>query len=376
METINFSAWLDSQFFGYSVQTYLTAVATFVVVWIVLWGLVKALGRGLYKVAPDAEIREQIKQLEGKVRGWFYAVASLLVAIQRFTLPQKAQFTVNFILSSLILVQVLILVSSWVRFWFSRSRLARTPDGEVRAISQSLATVLTIAVWFLAFLILLDNFGFNVATLLAGLGVGGIAIGLALQSVLGDMFASFVIGLDRPFERGDFIIVGDFMGTVDQVGLKTTRIRSLGGELLVFSNNDLVSSRIRNYKQMNERRILFRFGVTYGTDQKMLEQIPGIVKSIVESLDDTRFDRAHFATFGAYSLDFEVVYYALRPDYGFYMDTQQQINLRLRQELTDRGVSFAFPTTTLDIPENTVDRLASGRGARPNGPYSENPAQV
>jgi small-conductance mechanosensitive channel len=127
---------------------------------------------------------------------------------------------------------------------------------------------------------------------------------------------------------------------------------------------------------MNERRILFRFGVTYGTDQKMLEQIPGIVKSIVESLDDTRFDRAHFATFGAYSLDFEVVYYALRPDYGFYMDTQQQINLRLRQELTDRGVSFAFPTTTLDIPENTVDRLASGRGARPNGPYSENPAQV
>jgi small-conductance mechanosensitive channel len=193
----------------------------------------------------------------------------------------------------------------------------------------------------------LDNLGVNVTTMIAGLGVGGIAVALAVQNILGDLFASLSIVIDKPFVIGDFVIVDEYMGTVEHVGLKTTRLRSLGGEQLVFSNGDLLKTRIRNYKRMRERRAVFGFGIEYDTPIELVEKIPAMVRAIIEARAKVRFDRAHFKGFGASSLDYEVVYWMLDPDFNLYMDTQQQINLELMRLFQREGVSFAYPTQTV-----------------------------
>ncbi|MFW7381160.1 MAG: mechanosensitive ion channel family protein [Oligoflexus sp.] len=349
--------WMAFTMFGHSLQDYMVAVLTFVLVLIGLKLFINIVTRVLKKIAKPEDLKQQIVTTKEQIRGWFYVVVALLVTLQSLTLPEKAGYFINLVLTTLILIQILLVVSHWVRFSISHSPIGRTPDGKARAIGSNLVSMTIIFVWAIAFLFLLDNFGFNIATILAGLGVGGIAIGLALQSILGDVFASFAIALDKPFEIGDFIIVNDFMGSVDYVGLKTTRLRSLGGELLIFANKDLVNSRIRNYKQMMERRIVFTFGVTYDTDQDKLEAIPDKVREIINSVDRTRFDRAHFAKFADFSLVFEVVYYVLLPDFGVYMDIQQEINFKLRRTLMANQVNFAFPTTTLDIPEKVTQSL-------------------
>ena len=312
--------------------------------------LVKIIWTTLLRTCPPGELREQLKSHGFSLHKWFYFVLAATLASTYFEIPEKPRFVINLIASSLILAEILIVSSRIIRFGLSHTRLTKNGDGQPSAISQNLLTIAIITVWVLAYLIMLDNFGFNVATLIAGLGIGGIAIGFALQAVLGDLFASFAIGLDKPFEVGDFIIQGEYLGTVEKIGLKTTRVRSLGGELLIFSNNDLMNSRVRNYKRMNERRIVFQIGVTYDTKQEHLEEIPIIIRKVIEDIEDARFDRAHFAKFGNFSLDFEIVYYVLKPDYNIYMDLQQMINLRIREEFLQRSIAFAFPTTTIDFP--------------------------
>jgi len=200
-----------------------------------------------------------------------------------------------------------------------------------------------IVLWSVALLAMLDNLGFNITTLMASLGIGGIAVALAVQNILGDIFSSISIALDKPFVIGDFIIVDDFLGTVEYVGLKTTRLRSLGGEQIIFSNAELLKCRIRNYKQMRERRVLFGFRIAYETPPEMLEKIPVMVRAAVESQADTRFDRAHFKGFEESALSFEVVYYVLKPDYNTFMDVQQEINLILVRKLRDLEVEFGYP---------------------------------
>lgn len=215
---------------------------------------------------------------------------------------------------------------------------------------RSLKAVIPIAkaaLWVIGVIFLLDNLGFQISAIVAGLGIGGIAVALAAQAVLGDLFSYVAIVLDRPFELGDFIIIGEHMGTIEHVGIKTTRVRSLSGEQLVFSNSDLTNSRIRNYKRMSRRRVVFRFGVVYATSARQLEEIPETVRRIIEAVPETMFDRAHFFSFGNFSLDFEVVYYVNGNDYNRYMDIQQTINLAIKEELSQRGVEFAFPTQTI-----------------------------
>jgi len=218
-----------------------------------------------------------------------------------------------------------------------------------------------VAVWAAITLLALANLGFEITALIASLGVGGIAIALAVQNILGDLFAALSIIVDEPFVHGDFIIVEDYMGVVENIGLKTTRIRSLSGEQIVFSNQDLLNSRVRNYQRMEERRILFNFGVVYQTTEEQLDEIPAIVRSIIEEEEMARFDRAHFSDFGDSALEFEVVYYVLSSDYPVYMDTQQAINLEMVREFRDRGIEFAYPTRTVHVagPEGLPE---DGRG--------------
>jgi small-conductance mechanosensitive channel len=202
-------------------------------------------------------------------------------------------------------------------------------------------------VWTLGLIFLLDNLGYNVTAVVTGLGIGGIAIALAVQKILGDLFCYFVIFFDRPFEIGDFIIVDDFKGTIEHVGLKTTRLRSLDGEELIFSNTDLTNSRIHNYKKMFRRRVVFKIGVEYSTTEEQLKKIPAIITEIIKGISSISLDRVHFTSFGSFSLDYEIVYYVESGEYNFYMDIQQDINLKIYKAFAAEGISFAFPTQTL-----------------------------
>lgn len=219
------------------------------------------------------------------------------------------------------------------------------------ASTTALTFVGKLALWSVILLLALDNLGFDVTALVTGMGIGGLAIALAAQNILGDLFASLSILLDKPFVVGDFIIVGDLLGSVEKIGLKTTRVRSLHGEQLIFSNNDLLNSRIRNFKRMYERRILFGIGVVYQTPYELVAEIPSILKDVIEREELVRFDRAHFKEYGDSSLNFEIVYWVKSPDYNTYMDIQQRINLGIFQSFEKKGIEFAYPTRTLHIAE-------------------------
>jgi len=207
--------------------------------------------------------------------------------------------------------------------------------------------VLRVLVWLLVILLALDNFGVDITALVAGLGVGGIAVALAVQNVLGDLFASLSITLDRPFVLGDFIVVDDFAGSVEHIGVKSTRLRSLHGEQIVMANADLLGSRIRNYGRMQERRVLFTLGVTYETPREALLQIPAIIRRCIETQAETRFDRSHFAHYGASSLDFETVYFVLSADFTKHMDIRQAVYFAIHEAFEAAAIKRAYPTQKL-----------------------------
>lgn len=225
---------------------------------------------------------------------------------------------------------------------------------------KAMLPAVKVVIWGMAIVFLLDNLGFKISTVVAGLGIGGVAVALASQAVLKDLFSYFTILLDHPFEVGDFLILGDYLGTVEYIGIKTTRLRSLSGEQIIISNADLTDSRVRNYKRMDNRRVLFQIGVVYQTPIERLKEIPNIAKEVIEKTEGTRFDRAHFASYGDFSLIFEIVYYVLDRDYNKYMNIQQEINLRLNEEFSKRGIEFAYPTQTLFL-----QKANGGEASRP-----------
>lgn len=254
-------------------------------------------------------------------------------------------------LQSLRLIPVLV---DWILLRIS----APDPADPARTSAVNLTGLrwlILLGAYSLVLLLSLQNMGVNVTSLIAGLGIGGIAVALALQNVLGDLFASLTISLDKPFVVGDFIVVGSEMGVVEHIGLKTTRVRSLSGEQLVFGNADLLTSRIRNYKRMNERRVVFGFGVVYATPFQTLTEINSIVRVAIESQSNVRFDRCHFYRFGGSSLDFEAVYFISTPDYNAHMDAQQAIHLAIARAFRERDINFAFPSQTVYLADRSAE---------------------
>ena len=282
----------------------------------------------------------------------------LLFASGWLDLPDGLSRSLDILATIAFFLQLGIWLSALTSALIQHSRdQALTKNASAATSLSAVSFVSRLLIWTIIFLLTLDNLGIDVTALVAGLGVGGVAVALAIQNILGDLFASLSIIIDKPFEIGDFIIVNDYLGTVENIGLKTTRIRSLGGEQIIFSNSDLLSSRVRNYKRMQERRVVFTFGVLYQTTADQLEDIPGLVRSAIDILDGTRFDRAHFFKFGDSSLDFEAVYYINTADYNTYMDTQQAINLALIREFSKRDIEFAYPTRSLYIEAPVPVRL-------------------
>ncbi|MDP8254310.1 MAG: mechanosensitive ion channel family protein [Candidatus Alcyoniella australis] len=347
---------LQIEFFDNTLLAWVAALAVLLLGTGLLW-LLRPLTVRLLEGRVARRPSRSLKLALEMVRRTNYAVllfVALWAACALLVIPAKVRGLVGSLAMIMVFVQFGlwggVLVNSGVRSLMLKGRDETTATG-----LSVISFLARIAVWSAVALLILDNLGVNITTLVAGLGVGGIAIGLAVQNILGDLFASFSIILDRPFEVGDFIIVDELMGNVEKIGLKTTRVRSLSGEQLVFSNGDLLQSRIRNYKRMAERRVLFGFGVLYSTPLHKLEQIPTLVRAIIEAQERVRFDRAHFKEYGDSSLNFEVVYSVLDRDYNLYMDIQQAINLALFKQFGEQGIDFAFPTLTVHMVQPPAD---------------------
>jgi len=229
------------------------------------------------------------------------------------------------------------------------SRRRASGDVGTRTTIQAVGYAGRFVLWMLLLITALQNFGINVTALVTGLGVGGIAIALAVQNILGDLFAALAIVLDQPFVVGDSIQVDNINGTIEHVGLKTTRIRSLSGEQVVISNADLLKSRIRNYQRMALRRVSFNIDLGFDTPPDKVASVPAIVRQIVEAQPLTRFDRCHLLSFADSGLRLEAVYYVLDPDYHKYADAQHAINLELLRHFQRDRIEFGFATRTLPL---------------------------
>ncbi len=283
-------------------------------------------------------------------RGWFMLLVASAIGTGVLTLDTELIALVHRAVLLGFLLQMAIWGGKAIRTYVAEYSDARLMEDAASVTTvRALAFLLNVAIWAILFLMALDNFGVDITAMVAGLGIGGIAIALAVQNILADLFASLSIVLDKPFVYGDFIIVDDLMGTVEHIGIKTTRLRSLSGEQLVFANSDLLQSRVRNFKRMYERRVVFEVGVTYQTPREKIEAVPEIIRLAVERLPDTRFDRSHFKEFAEFSLRFETVFYVLKPDFQTYMDRQQAINLAIHREFEERGIDFAYLTQAMQL---------------------------
>ena len=297
-----------------------------------------------------------IEMIESSVVPVFY-IGSFYLAFSMLTMPANINRVLHIAFLIVVTFFALRIVSSaFKKFVLSFIHHQENSEGKQKQAS-GLILIVSIVIWIIGFIFMIDNLGYNVTSLIAGLGIGGIAIALAAQTILGDLFSYFVIFFDRPFEIGDFVVIDDKSGIVEYIGIKTTRLRTLGGEQLVCSNTDLTNARLHNYKRLQKRRVLFSLGVTYQTTHEKLELIPRILKQIIESKPYIQFDRAHFSGYGDFSLNYEIVYYVMDADYTLYMDQQQSIYLDIYRIFEQHGIEFAYPTQTLILQPETGQSL-------------------
>lgn len=334
-----------------SIKEYLIAAGIFVSVFFALklvrYILIAVLRTLFTKI--EVEIGNLIMRIITRLRGPLFLVISAFTAAQFLRIPRLAQTALEYFLMIVVIIYIILSLHFVVDYVIHHLIVKKEAEEQEidTPIIYLLGIIAKISLWIIAFIFILSNMGYNVATLLAGFGIGGLVIAFGLQKVMQDLFASFSIYIDRPFVPGDFIIVGDDLGVVKKIGIKSTRIQHLGGQELVISNRELTDTRIHNYMRMERRRIAFTFGVTYQTSAEKLKRIPDMIKQIIGSVETAEVDRVHFKQYGDFSLVFEVVYYVITNDYAVYMDTQQKINLAMKERFQKEGIEFAYPTQTL-----------------------------
>jgi small-conductance mechanosensitive channel len=358
--------FLEQEYFDNTVRQYLYAIGVAVATVVAVRLVRIVVQRRMHKLAAQTEtsLDDLFFALIASTRSAMVIVLAVCAGAALLELPPRAAQLLPVLATAVVLIQVGLWGTAAVRFFMERQRQRRGVAGEPDTVAAfGVLGVLGMgAVWVIVLLLLLDNFGVDVTALVTGLGIGGVAVALAVQKILSDLFASVSIVLDKPFQVGDFIVVDSFMGTVEHIGIKTTRVASLSGERIVFSNSDLVNARLRNFKEQKERRVEFRFGLLYETPVEQVAAIPGLVREVIESQPNTRFDRAHFKEYGDSALVFEAVYIVTSPDYNRYMDTQQAINLGLMRRFQEHGIGFAFPTRTVYM--HTVEQPGRDEEAR------------
>ncbi len=345
---------LQTQFAGNALQSWLSALLIALAALVIVTTLRYVMCRHLNRLAGQtglafwpvlAAVVQRTKWLSILILGLFLGSIAI-------SMPDKLRTAMNTAAIIVLLIQAGLWAAAALGVSVERYRQQQLSKDPASVTTLNLLNFIgRITVWALVILLSLDNLGVNITALVAGLGVGGIAVALALQTILGDLFSSLSIALDKPFVLGDFLIVNDLMGSVEYVGLKTTRLRSLSGEQLIFSNSDLLKSRIRNFGRMFERRVPFDIGVTYQTPRDKLNLIPQIIREGIERQAKTRFDRSNFKAFGNFALVFETVYFVLGPDYNEYMNIQEAINLHILERFEAEGIEFAYPTQTLLVQQ-------------------------
>ncbi len=339
---------------GNSLQSWIISILVLFLAFIFFKVLIGVLGKRCKSIS-EATINpydDLICILLNKTNSLFIAVISLLIASKWLLLqPDMIKF-----------INVLVVVSLWfqIGYWanhiivyFIQTKKSESIDGREKTSLSAISTLSRFIIWSIVFILALDQIpGIEINALLTSLGIGGIAIGLALQNILGDLFASLSIAFDQPFVIGDFISVAEFSGTVEKIGLKSTRIRSIAGEELIFSNSDLLRSRIQNFKQMEKRRVNINLGVTYNTSIDNLKKIPSFLQSIVENQNDLKFDRANLSSMGDFSINFELIYWVNTPDYSTHMNLKEIVLLAVYEKFEANSIEIAFPTQSLIIEKN------------------------
>ncbi len=291
--------------------------------------------------------------LLGQTKSALLLVFSIYLGSLRLSLSASLTHAIRLIALFALLLQIGFWINALINYWVQRQAGKKDTAGSEATTLNVVGVILKIAAWVLLILLALDNLpGVEITALIASLGIGGIAVGLALQSILSDLFASVTIALDKPFVIGDSIVVGDQSGTVEHVGLKSVRVRALSGEQIIYSTSDLLASRIHNFQKMETRRVVLKFGVTYQTPQEHLARIPTIMEEIISSKEKTTFVRSHFTGFGASALEYETVFNIESPDYTLFMDIRQAIGLEIIKRFEEHGIEFAYPTQTLLIESN------------------------
>jgi len=335
---------LNIKFQGNSITRYIVLTGILLAIVIVLLLMKKKLiSRLKTKYAETANAVLVISLIE-KTLTAIISFSAVYAASYMLELTDTLRKIVNAAYIFIVIFFVINVISCFIDLFVKNTVLNKESDARNYRTIKIIATMLKIIIWGIAAFVFLDNIGVNITSLVAGLGIGGVAVALAAQTILGDLFSCFIIYLDKPFEIGDYITIDTFSGTIEHIGVKTTRIRSLSGEQLVFSNSDLTTSRVRNYKRMEKRRINFTISVAYETEYDVLVSIPDIIAGIIKNIDNTEFERCHFSSYGDYGLLFETVYYVLTSDYIQYMNIQQEINLKINSAFRHQKIEFAYPT--------------------------------
>src|SRR5688572_3355250 len=362
---------LEWEFYHNPVRAWVIAGIVAVVIATSLFIARTMLARRLAKVAERTATTadDAVVDLLRRTRYFFIITAAVAGGMLFVDLPPRAQSIGRVLGTIALILQIAMWGNGLITFWF-RNYAERKAESDLasRTTIGAFTFVAKALLWIMLALVALNRLGFDVTALITGLGVGGIAIALAVQNVLGDLFAALAIVLDKPFVVGDTISVDTFTGTVEHVGLKTTRLRSLTGEQLIFSNADLLKSRIRNHKRMQERRVLFVLGITYETPPDLVARVPTILREVIEAQSPVRFDRSHFSGFGDSSLNFETVYFVLTPDYATYTNINQAVNLAILRRFAEERIGFAYPTrsvfiqSTETVPTSRAPSVATEAG--------------
>lgn len=349
---------------GNTMRAWLAAAIVTVAVFAMLWLLKTLLRRHLAQLAArtQTQVDDLLIDLLGRVRPLVLVILAIFAGSLLLKIPDEKQR----ILQSAAIVALLLQAAFWgnrlITYWLTHYLERRGEvDAAARTTISTLSFVGRIVLWSLLLLLALDNLGVKVTGLITGLGIGGIAVALAAQEVLKDLFASLTIAMDKPFLIGDFVVVGDLKGTVEYIGIKTTRLRSLTGEQLVFANSDIIATRLRNYGRMERRRVAHNIGLVYQTPPDRVELAVRIIREAVGRREGITLDRCHFATFGDSALVLELVYFVETGDYLTYMENQQAINFEILTRFNAEGIEFAYPTQTIWMAE-------TGSGANAEGP--------
>ncbi len=363
-----FFGWIDDLISRGDVLSWLLVLGLAVLATVVVKGVLHLLTGRLQKLAPKTRtgLDDLWLNLISATKTWFlFFLLWYYLGLPLLEPSAGASRGFRFLLVVTVATQVALwgvrTVQHWRKVHFEKR--ADTDKTSLAAIGL-IATAIQGLFIIIVVLVALSNLGVDIAALIAGLGVGGIAVALAAQNVLGDLFASVSIILDKPFIIGDFVIVGELSGTVEHIGLRTTRVRSLSGEQMIFSNRDLLESRIRNYKSMWQRRVVMNFRVAYSVRAEVLEQIPRWVQQFIEEDSALRFDRCHFSGYGDFALEFETVFFVKDSSYNVFMDHQEKLLLKMYRKFGEESVEFAIPAHALHVdslPEELSETLSGAQ---------------